>query len=211
MTREPGSLLSDETSVELVLRAKAGDGAALEALLQRSLPPVRRWAHGRLPQAARGPADTEDLVQEAVAKAIARLEHFHPQHVGAMQAYLRQSIINAIRDRIRHVARRPALAELPEELPSIGEDQLEQAIGRETYERYRAGLATLSVSDRELVVARIEAQWTPREIAERFGHHSEGAARNAVSRAIRRLRTALDAQQQSEPRVPRPDPADARG
>ncbi len=203
-----GTLLSDETTVELVIRAKAGDAAALEAILQRSLPPVRRWAHGRLPSAARGHADTEDLVQEAAASAIARLEHFHPQHVGAMQAYLRRSIINAIRDRIRSVVRRPVLAELPDDLPAAGMSPLEQAIGRETYEHYRDALSSLRPTDRELIVARIEAQWTPREVAERFGYRSEDAARVATSRAIRRLRLALDEQHASL--RPRHDHVDGR-
>lgn len=185
-------LISDEPTVELIVKAKAGDPAALEAILQRSIPPVRRWAHGRLPQNLRGHLDTEDLVMDAVAGAIQRLEYFHPQHVGAMQAYLRRSIVNAIRDRIRHVTRRPGLDALPEEVPSSELTPLEIAIGRETYEHYRDAMMTLRPTDRELVVARLEAHWTAHEVAERFGYRSDDAARVAVSRAIRRLRDALD-------------------
>ena len=58
-------LLSDEPTIELVVRARAGDRPAMEALLERCLPPLKRWAHGRLPAAARGNMDTGDLVQEA--------------------------------------------------------------------------------------------------------------------------------------------------
>lgn len=185
-------LISDEPTVELIVKAKAGDPAALEAILQRSIPPVRRWAHGRLPQNLRGHLDTEDLVMDAVAGAIQRLEYFHPQHVGAMQAYLRKSIVNAIRDRVRHVTRRPGLDALPDEVPSSELTPLEIAIGRETYEHYRDALMTLRPTDRELVVARLEAQWSAHEVAERFGYRSDDAARVAVSRAMRRLREALD-------------------
>ena len=49
--RDP--LLSDEPTIELVIRARAGDRQAVEALLQRCLPALKRWAHGRLPAAAR--------------------------------------------------------------------------------------------------------------------------------------------------------------
>lgn len=185
-------LISDEPTVELIVKAKAGDTAALEAILQRSIPPVRRWAHGRLPQNLRGHLDTEDLVMDAVAGAIQRLEYFHPQHVGAMQAYLRKSIVNAIRDRVRHVTRRPGLDALPDEIPSSELTPLEVAIGRETYEHYRDAMMTLRPTDRELVVARLEVQWSAHEVAERFGYRSDDAARVAVSRAIRRLREALD-------------------
>src|SRR2546426_3586818 len=84
-------LLSDEPTIELVVRARAGDRMAMEALLERCLPPLKRWAHGRLPAAARGHLDTGDLVQEAAMHVLRCLDRFEPRHVGAMQAYLRQS------------------------------------------------------------------------------------------------------------------------
>ena len=94
---EGPSLLSDEPTIELVLQARSGDRNALEALLERCLPPLKRWAHGRLPAHARGSLDTGDLVQEAALHVLARLDKFEPRHVGAMQAYLRMSVINRIR------------------------------------------------------------------------------------------------------------------
>ena len=64
--RRPGDpLFSHEPTIELVARARSGDMLAMEALLQRCLPPLKRWAHGHLPPAARGRLDTGDLVQEA--------------------------------------------------------------------------------------------------------------------------------------------------
>src|SRR5262245_35538199 len=115
MVDEPAgeqALLSDEPTIELVIKAREGDRLAVEALLERSLPAVKRWAHGRLPAAARGALDTGDLVQEAALHALRRLDVFEPRHVGAMQAYLRQSVINRIRDEVRRVTRRPAPVEL---------------------------------------------------------------------------------------------------
>src|SRR6476659_4102626 len=137
------TLLSDEPTIELVLSARAGNRLALEALLERCLPSLKRWAHGRLPAHARGTVDTGDLVQEAAMHVLARLDKFEPRHVGAMQAYLRMSVINRIRDEIRRVGRRPEVVELVAEPPSDVTSPLESAIREEAYERYRAGLEKL--------------------------------------------------------------------
>ena len=90
-----------------MVRAQRGDRGALEALLQRCLPSLKRWAHGRLPSAARGSLDTGDIVQEAALNALRRLDTFEPRNVGSMQAYLRQSVINRIRDEVRRIGRNP--------------------------------------------------------------------------------------------------------
>lgn len=181
------TLLSDEPTIELIIKARRGDQLAVEALLQRCLPQLKRWAHGRLPAAARGHLDTGDLVQDAVINALARLETFEPRHVGAMQAYLRQSVINRIRDEMRRVVRRPAPVALPEAVVSADASPLELAIQGEAYERYRDALGHLRSKDREIVVARIEAQWTIAQIARRFGFGTADAARMAVNRALQRL------------------------
>jgi RNA polymerase sigma-70 factor (ECF subfamily) len=184
-------LLSDEPTIELVVRARAGDRAAVEALLERCLPSLKRWAHGRLPAAARGYLDTSDLVQESALHVLRRLDLFEPRHVGAMQAYLRQSVTNRICDEVRRVGRNPPPVELPEEHPSDRTSPLEFAIKAEEYDRYREALSGLKPRDRELVVARIEVQWTIAEIAQRFGIRAD-AARMAVIRAVRRLMQRLD-------------------
>lgn len=181
------ALLSDETTLELVVRARGGDRLAVEALLQRCLPSLTRWAHGKLPMAARGAIDTGDLVQDAAMHALQRLDAFEPRHVGAMQAYLRQSVINRIRDEVRRIVRHPAAVEIPEEHPADVTSPLEFAIKEESYERYRQALGSLKPRDREMVVARVEVQWSLAEIAQRFGMRTADAARMAVSRALRRL------------------------
>jgi RNA polymerase sigma-70 factor (ECF subfamily) len=184
---EGPSLLSDEPTIELVLQARGGDRMALEALLERCLPPLKRWAHGRLPAHARGSLDTGDLVQEAALHVLARLDKFEPRHVGAMQAYLRMSVINRIRDEIRRVGRRPEAVEFTDDTPGDATSPLEAAIRDEAYQRYRSALEQLRTRDREMVVARIEVQWSISEIAHRFGMASVDAARVAVSRSLKRL------------------------
>jgi len=190
-SKDAATLLSDEPTIELVISARAGDRLALEALLERCLPPVKRWAHGRLPAHARGALDTGDLVQEAAMHVLARLDKFEPRHVGAMQAYLRMSVVNRIRDEIRRVGRRPERVEMSTEPTSDATSPIEAAIRVQAYERYRSAVGELRPRDREMVVARVEMQWTSEQIAHRFRMPSVDAARVAVSRALKRLTARL--------------------
>ncbi len=188
------TLISDEPTIELVVRARGGDRRAVEALLERCLPSLKRWAHGRLPPSVRGNLDTGDLVQETVLHVLRRLDQFQPRHVGAMQAYLRMSVINRIRDEVRRIGRQPAPVELPEDLSSETTSPLEAVVQAEHYERYRDALGQLSARDREMIVARIEVQWSLAEIATRFGMRTSDAARMAVTRALKKLTTRLKTQ-----------------
>jgi RNA polymerase sigma-70 factor (ECF subfamily) len=184
-------MLSDEPTIELVTRARAGDAGAVEAILQRCLPKLKRWAHGRLPATARRGLDTSDLVHDVAIHVLRRLHHFEARHVGAMQAYLRRSVINRIRDEVRRIGRRPEIAELPEDLPSADASPLERTIKAETYRRYRDGLSRLRHRDRQLVIARIDLQWTSTEIAAHFGFSSLDTANRVVARAVQRLKCVL--------------------
>jgi RNA polymerase sigma-70 factor, ECF subfamily len=181
------SFVDPESSFELLERAKGGDDDALDRLLRRYLPPLRKWASGRLPRWARDLADTQDLVQDTVLQALKHLRHFRPQHEGALQAYLRQAVMNRIRDELRRFHRRPVSTELPENMPDTAVSPLEEAIGREAIERYEAALATLREEERAAIVARIELGHTYEEVAAALGKPSPDAARVAVSRAVVRL------------------------
>src|ERR1041384_963045 len=64
------ALLSDEPTIELVLSARNGNRTALEALLERCIPQLRRWAHGRLP-AHRSEEHTSEL--QSLAYLVCRL------------------------------------------------------------------------------------------------------------------------------------------
>lgn len=155
--------------------------------MSRYLPRLRRWAAGRLPRWARDLADTEDLVQEAMLQTFKKLETFEVRGDGALQAYLRQSTLNRIRDELRRVGRRPAITELDPEQPGQGASPLEEAIGQEARERYERALGCLRPQDREAVIARIELGFGNEEIAQFLGKPSANAARMTVERALVRL------------------------
>ena len=78
-----------QSTVELTIRAQAGDQAALEALCLRCLKSLTRYAAGRLPPAARGMVETQDVVLEAVQRGMFRLHEFEVRHPGALVAYMR--------------------------------------------------------------------------------------------------------------------------
>jgi RNA polymerase sigma-70 factor (ECF subfamily) len=173
-----------ESSLELLERVKAGDRDALERLLARYLRPLRRWAHGRLPRWARDLSDTQDLVQDAVLKTLRQLQAFEPAGPGALQAYLRQAVMNRIRDELRRASRRPAPVELHDEFESGATSPLEGAIGKEALERYNAALAQLEEDTREMIIARMELGFSYEELAAIFDKPTAAAARVAVRRAV---------------------------
>jgi RNA polymerase sigma factor (sigma-70 family) len=179
--------LDPETTVELLNRVKAGDDEARERLVARCMPPLRRWARGRLPTYARDMLDTEDLVQDSVIAALRRIEGFEARREGALQAYLRQAVANRIKDVIRYKRRRPIQTELPEDAADHGESPLDQVIGLENTERYEAAMLRLKEADREAIIARVELRYSYQELAVALGKPSPDAARVAVARAVYRL------------------------
>ena len=190
--RRQGPAAADSTSTvestaALAQRARDGDREALDELFGRYVPALSRWARGRLPVWARDLADTSDVVQETVLAAFTKLESFEFRGEGALEAYLRQALMNRIRLEFRRAGRRPPLVELPLGAEDPGPSPLEAAIGHEAVESYEAALEAVAPVERELIVARVEFGLTYEEIARAFEKPSKDAARMAVARALARL------------------------
>jgi RNA polymerase sigma-70 factor (ECF subfamily) len=176
-----------ESTFQLIERARAGDQQALERLFALHLKPLQRWARGRLPKWARDLADTDDLVQDTLLQTFKRIEDFEPRRVGALQAYLRQAVLNRIRNELRRKGRQPHATDFDGiEVESL-ESPLEQAIGREAVERYEAALHRLTADEREAIIARVEMGYSYEELAEALGKPTPDAARKAARRALVRL------------------------
>ena len=124
-----------------------------------------------------------------------RLDRFESRHEGALQAYLRQAIVNRIRDEIRRTKRSPTVTVLDENASDHGASPLETAIGAEALDRYEAALARLRPEEREAIVARVEMDGSYQDVAQALGKPSADAARMAVSRALLRLAEEMSREQ----------------
>ena len=182
----PGAA-APEATIHLLDRARSGDDEALERLFARYLKPLRRWAAGRLPKFARDVADTQDLVQETLLQTFRKLEGFEFRGEGALQAYLRQALMNRIRDELRRFDRRGPREMLDSAEPDAAPSPLEQAIGRQRTERYERALSRLRPEDRESLIARLELGCSYEEMASALGKPTADAARKAAQRALVRL------------------------
>ncbi len=178
--------LSDATA-DLLDRARAGDAEALNRLFERHVPQLKRWASGRLPGWARDIADTSDLIQETIVETLKHLDRFEHRGDGALQAYLRQAVINRIRNELRKMATRGASATLDSGMPDDATSPLEAVIAQETLDQYDAALQRLKPEEREAIVSRVEFGLSYAEIAEVLKKPSANAARMTVVRAIVRL------------------------
>lgn len=176
-----------ESTFELIARARAGDLQAVERLFARHLRPLQRWASGRLPRWARDLADTDDLVQDTLLQTFKRIGDFEPRGVGALQAYLRQAVVNRLRDELRRKGRRPDSTDLDGLVLDAAQSPLEEAIGREAVEKYEQALHRLKPDEREAIIARVEMGYSYEELAQMLGKPTPDAARKAAQRALVRL------------------------
>ena len=181
---------STGSMVQILERAQRGDRSALHQLIERAAPPVRRWARGRLPHYIRNDANTEDVVQEAVLRLVKNVTRLRYLSVGGVQAYLRQIVVNRIRDLIRGTTRHGVATELDDSLHDDAPSPLECAIMRERHGRFLDALQRLKPAERQVIIWRIELGYSVQEIAPRLGK-SKAAAGMTVSRAIARLAEEL--------------------
>jgi RNA polymerase sigma factor (sigma-70 family) len=182
-----------ETTITLLQGIRNGDASARERLLRRYLPLLRRWAHGRMPVYARELDDTDDLVQITLLRSLKHLDQFEAERPGAFLAYLRQTLLNEIRDQLRGHVRRPARDPIDD---SLRDDSmltpLEQISGLDQLRVYERALAQLPQRQQELLVMRMEFGLSYADIAAETGG-TAGAARVMVMRALQHMaRGVLD-------------------
>jgi RNA polymerase sigma-70 factor (ECF subfamily) len=180
-----------ESTLHVLERARRGDEVAAKILIERALPPIRRWARGRLPRYARGDGDTEDVVQDVFLRTLRRIERFQHRTVGGLQAYLRQAVVNRVRDLIRGSKRRRTETGVSPDVRDWTPSPLEAAIMRQELDRFLEALHRLRPADRQVIVWRIELGYTAEEIATKLGK-SKAAAGMTVSRAMTRLAKELN-------------------
>ena len=180
-----------ESTVELLARARAGDEAALNEVFARAIPLLKRWASGRLPRWARDVVDTDDLVQETVVSTLKHIDVFEYRVDSALQAYLRQAVMNRIRNEIRRATRHPSAETLDTATPDTALSPLEELIGKQALDAYDEAMAALEPDEREAIIGRVELGLTYSQLAAAMGRPSADAARMAVGRALVKLAKQL--------------------
>lgn len=188
-------MTDSESTLNLLQRARTGDQLAADLLFARYLPILRRWASGRLPRWARDVSDTHDLVQETLLQTFKKLDTFEYRGVGALQAYLRQVLVNRIRLEFRKTARRPDGTTLDDVHEDPGASPLELAIGVEALDRYERALERLRPTEREAIIARVEMGLSYEDLAEALDKPTAEAARKTAERALIRLAEEMNREQ----------------
>jgi RNA polymerase sigma-70 factor, ECF subfamily len=184
-----------ESTERLLRRIRDGEGAAKQALYERCLPLLRRWAHGRLPTYARDIADTDDLVQLTLLRALNNLHEFEAGDSGSFLAYLRQILLNEVRAELRKRQRRGEkvdidAAPMADNCVSV----VEQLVGEERMRSYEGALAALDREQQSLIVMRLEFGMSYQEIALETAN-SPDAVRMRVTRALKTVASRLAAEQ----------------
>jgi RNA polymerase sigma-70 factor (ECF subfamily) len=183
-TRAQPIPVPDEPTSVLIAQAQSGDTLARERLASRYLPILRRWAHGRMPARARDISDTDDIVQIALMRAIARIDDIQAESSGAFLAYLRSVLLNHIRDELRRTQRRPEGVELDEELEDFNNPSLiEEMVGLDRLRAYERALTTLTRRQQEVVILHVEFGLDHHEIAAEVQSTPDGA-RMLLARAL---------------------------
>lgn len=185
---EPATVMNEQDDIlatsDLLSRVRRGDEAARDDLFRRFRVPLERFLHGRLPSAARGVMDTQDIC----VKVFRSLDRFEHRGIGSFWAYLRQAAMNTIRDLPKTPGKLSNADALPEasryhpaqEGPSPDRSALQQ----EDLAQFERAIATLPERQRHAVLMRLELDLDYKWIAAECGFPSPDAARMSVSRGL---------------------------
>jgi RNA polymerase sigma-70 factor (ECF subfamily) len=177
---------ADVPDARLIERARAGDEAAMGALVRRH----SGVAYGVALSMTRDEDIAQDVVQDAFIKAFGALDGFRGD--ASFKTWLLTITANEARGALRKTKRRreTALDDAPT-VVSDGDDPAEAAVKADEAGRARRKLAELPEKQRLSVALRIDEGLSFREIGEVIGS-SEGAARVNYFHGIRRLRELME-------------------
>ncbi len=178
---------------DLVERSRRGDRVARETLFLRFREPLSRFLHLRLPAPARGLLDTEDVVQEVCAIALASLDRFEYRGIGSFWAYLRRVGRNRVAKAWRRSVLAPAAVSGPLRDPmATASSPLCALVGKEELEAFEEALGRVPARSREALLLRFELGLGFESIAAECGFPSADAVRMAIGRAMERVARELN-------------------
>src|SRR5438309_56289 len=193
---------------QLLQRAKTGDGAAVNELLNRHRDALRRLVELRLDPAIKRRVDASDIVQDVLVEANRRLKDYLVDPAMPFHLWLRHMAKDRLIDahrRHRVAARRSVDREQPlvaaahldlstyNLVAGIEDPEMTPAAAATWHElqiRFQQALDTMDEQDREVVLLRHFEHLSNGEVAEVLGL-TEPAAGMRYLRAMRRLRAIL--------------------
>jgi RNA polymerase sigma-70 factor, ECF subfamily len=174
------------SDVDLVSKARNGDGWALDVLVERHTPRVNRLAA----QLMGDLEEARDAAQESLVKLCTRLRQFRGESQFA--TWLHRLVVNTCRDRLaRQRIRQTEPLSLDDEPAGEESDPSRAALLADKRRELAAALARLSPNQRLAVVLRDVFGMTYEEIA-RAASMPVGTAKCYVHRARARLRVRLE-------------------
>lgn len=180
-----------DSTVTLLPLAAQGDHRAVEILIGRMRPYLRRFGRGRLPRWARSRAETEDLVDESLIRALSHLPRFENQTIKDFRAWLHTVFRNLVTDEKRFVGRVGVGRELPDEVEDPALSPEEQLVEQSKTGVFEKALKRLEPRDRLFIVHRLQHGQSFQELAKALGKPSSDAARMTYNRALRKLRDEI--------------------
>jgi len=174
------------SDVDLVSKAKNGDGWALDVLVERHAPRVNRLAL----QLVGDLEEARDAAQESLVKLCTKLRQFRGESQFA--TWLHRLVVNTCRDRLaRARIRQTEPLALDDEPAGEESDPSRAALLADKRRELAAALARLSPNQRIAVVLRDVFGLTYEEIS-RVARMPVGTAKCYVHRARARLRAGLE-------------------
>jgi len=168
---------------ESLARYRAGDAAALEALVEKHRRPLYAFILNR----AAGTADADEIFQETWLRAIRKIHQFR---AGNLRGWLVRIARNIVIDRSRRRRPEVSLDGAPagepswhEMAPDPGPTPAEAATGADIRRRVAEAVAGLPAPQREVFLMRVEAGLAFKEIA-----RAQGVS---INTALARMQYAL--------------------
>jgi RNA polymerase sigma-70 factor (ECF subfamily) len=206
-----------EQTAALLADAREGDADAVNQLLERHRDAVRRMIDLRMDRVLKRRVDASDIVQDVLIDANRRLRDYLANPVVPFHLWLRQMAKDRLIDahrRHRGTARRSMdreqqLGAATAEQSSINlaaqlrDQQLTPAAAAawaELQRRFEAACAQLDEQDQEIVLMRHFEHLANSEAAASLGLSAQAASMRYL-RAMRRLRSLLDGDGQSQPSI----------
>ncbi len=191
---------------ELLERARLGDGAARNQLLELYRQRLRQMIDLRLDRRLRARIDPSDVVQEALAEAFQHLDAYLEERPMPFYPWLRQFAFNRLLDlHRRHILAQKRSAKREVSVPNLTDGSAvgfadrfiasisspsHQAVREEERGQVQAALLALAERDREILVLRYMEMLSTAETASVLGI-SEGAVKVRLFRALERIRALL--------------------